>query len=215
MTHPMARGFPLADVITTEAGLRQVIGDPAPRAVDKVTTRLDDHARAFIARSPLVLVASSDGRGHLDVSPRGDPPGFVLVLDDQTLAIPERPGNRRADTCRNVMHSPHVALLFVIPGKSETLRVRGSARIARDATLRERMAVQGKAPALAVVVSVQALFFHCARCALRSHVWQPEHWPSQQGLASHAQCIVDHAKLDEPVDAVQAALDRSYRDHLY
>jgi PPOX class probable FMN-dependent enzyme len=209
MTHP------LADVITTEAGLRQVIGHPAPRAVDKVTTRIDDHARAFMARSPLVLVASGDGTGHLDVSPRGDPPGFVLVLDDQTLAIPERPGNRRADTCRNVLQSPHVALLFVIPGKSETLRVRGSACIARDVALRERMAVQGRVPDLALVVSVQALFFHCARCALRSQVWQTEHWPSQHGLASHAQCIVDHAKLDEHVDAVQTALDRSYRDHLY
>ena len=209
MTHP------LADVITTEAELRQVIGHPAPRAIDKVTTRIDDHARVFIARSPLVLVASGNGTGQLDVSPRGDPPGFVLVLNDQTLAIPERPGNRRADTCRNVLQSAHVALLFVIPGKSETLRVRGSACIARDAALRERMAVQGKVPDLALVVSVQALFFHCARCALRSHVWQPEGWPSQQGLPSHAQCIVDHAKLGEPVDAVQAALEHSYRDHLY
>jgi PPOX class probable FMN-dependent enzyme len=215
MTHSMPRGLGLADVITTEAALRQVIGHPAPRSIDKVVTRLDGHARAFIARSPLVLVASGDGAGQLDVSPRGDPPGFVLVLDDQTLAIPERPGNRRADSCRNVLQSPHVALLFVIPGKSETLRVRGSACIVRDAALRERLAVQGKAPALALVVSVQALFFHCARCALRSHVWQPEQWPSQQGLASHAQCIVDHAKLDKHVDAVQTALDRSYRDHLY
>ena len=195
--------------------MRRVIGTPARPAADKVIDRIDDHARAFIALSPFVLVASSDGAGGLDISPKGDPAGFAQVLDAHTVAVPERPGNRRADTYRNVLCEPAVALLFLIPGKPETLRVGGRGTIVRDAWLRERMAVQGQVPELALVVTLREVFFHCARCALRSGIWHSERWPVATGLAPHAQCIVDHARLGASVGEVQASLDRSYRDHLY
>jgi PPOX class probable FMN-dependent enzyme len=202
-------------VITTEAQLRQIVREPAQRAVDKVIDRIDRHARAFIGLSPFVLVGSGNGQGGLDVSPKGDPPGFVRVLDEHTLAIPDRPGNRRLDTFLNVLREPAVALLFLIPGKAETLRVNGRAAIVRDAQLRQTLAVHSKPPELALVVHVREVFFHCARCTIRSRLWQSESWPGSTALASHAQCIVDHARLTEPVETVQAALDRSYRDELY
>jgi PPOX class probable FMN-dependent enzyme len=201
--------------VTTEAQLRQIIGEPAGRAVDKVINRIDRHAREFIELSPFVLVASGGGQGDLDISPKGDPPGFVRVLNQNTVVIPDRPGNRRADTFLNVLREPAVALLFMIPGKAETLRVSGRATIVRDVELRRSLSVQFKPPELALVVSVREVFFHCARCVIRSRLWQSESWPDSNGLASHAQCIVDHARLAERVEAVQAALDSSYRDQLY
>lgn len=207
--------MPFRDVITTEEQLRQVIGAPARRATDKVIDRIDGHARAFIALSPFVLVASSDGVGGQDISPKGDPAGFVQVLDEHTIAIPERPGNRRADTFRNVLREPAVGALFLIPGKAETLRVGGRATIVRDAWLRESMAVQSKVPELALVITVREVFFHCARCAIRSGIWQSSAWPASGQLASHAQCIVDHARLVESVDQVQESLDRGVRQKLY
>jgi uncharacterized protein len=201
--------------VTSEAQLRQIVGAPARRAVDKVIDRIDRHAREFIELSPFVLVASHDGQGGLDVSPKGDPPGFVRVVDPNTVAIPDRPGNRRTDTFLNVLREPAVALLFMIPGKAETLRVTGRATIVRDAELRSSLSVQSKLPELALVISVREVFFHCARCVIRSRLWQSESWPDSTGLASHAKCIVDHARLAEPLEAVQAALDSSYRDRLY
>src|SRR5207237_10667230 len=121
-----------------------LIGEPPPPCVAKTITRLDGHCKAFIARSPFVLIASSNARGEMDISPKGDAPGFVRVLDDKTLAIPDRPGNRRADTFTNVLQNPRVGLIFFVPGKSETLRVSGSARIVRDLDLRASMAAHGK-----------------------------------------------------------------------
>src|SRR5215467_3131721 len=125
-------------VIESEQELRDILGHPAARAIDKQLARLDAHCRAIIARSPFVLIASCDREGRMDVSPKGDPPGFVQVLDDATLAIPDRPGNRRADTFRNVLQNPKVGLIFIVPGKGETLRISGSARIVGDSWLREK-----------------------------------------------------------------------------
>jgi PPOX class probable FMN-dependent enzyme len=201
--------------VRSQAALRAVMGPPAARALDKELAALDSHCRDFIALSPFVLVGSSDGAGRVDVSPRGDAPGFVAVLDDRTLAIPERPGNRRADTLSNVLRHPPLALLFMIPGKAETLRVGGEGLVVRDAWLRERLAVQGKAPELVLVVRVARAFLHCARCALRSRLWELAAWPDVAGLASHARCLVDHARLAQPVEAVQAGLDEAYRTRLY
>lgn len=203
------------DVIASQAALRAILGPALPRAVDKEITRLDGHCRALIARAPFVLVASADGEGCLDVSPKGDPPGFVQVLDDQTLAIPDRPGNRRADTFTNVLQNPRVGLLFVIPGHLETLRVNGRARIVRDLALRERLAMAGKAPALVLAVTVEQAFIHCGKCMVRSALWSPSAWPAVEGLPSHAQCLVDHAALDESVEVVAASILRSREENLY
>ena len=214
-TCPNAMPFAFTDTITSEQQLREVMGHPSPQVAAKVISTLDRHCRAFIAKSPFLLIASADKQGKVDVSPKGDPPGFVHVLDDHTLAIPDRLGNRLADTFRNILACPQVSVLFMVPGKQETLRASGNARIVRDAWLLERMAIAGKQPALATVVTVERVFFHCAKCVIRSKVWDPAHWPDTAGLASLAQAFIDHAKLPERVEDIQAGIDASYRDRLY
>jgi PPOX class probable FMN-dependent enzyme len=204
-----------ADIIRSERELRAVVGEPMPRSVQKEISYLDRNCLAFIAKSPFVLVASGDAQGRLDVSPKGDPAGFVQVLDERTLAIPDRPGNQRADTFINVLQNPRVGLLFLIPGKQETLRVNGRAVIVRDLALRERMAVRGKLPQLALVVSVEEAFVHCTKCMLRSHLWEREFWPDVTGIPSQARFLVDSAKLAESVEEVQASLDETRKTRLY
>jgi PPOX class probable FMN-dependent enzyme len=204
-----------ADVISSEDALRAVVGLPAPRAVNKEIAQLDAHCRTLISRSPFILISSCDAQGRLDVSPKGDPAGFVQVLDDRTIAIPDRPGNRRADTFGNVLQNPRVGMLFIIPGRQETLRVNGRAIIVRDRNLRERMAVGGKVPELALVVTVEEAFVHCGKCVIRSGLWDKASWPDLEGLPSHARCLVDQAKLADSVEAIQDALDRGYKARLY
>lgn len=210
MKHPS-----FAEIITTEEQFRSIMGHPGRLLIEKVITRLDGHCRAFIAQSPFVLLASSDAEGNLDISPKGDPPGFVQVLDDQTLAIPDRPGNRRADTFRNLLGDDHLGLIFLVPGKQETLRVSGRAMIVRDLWLRESMTHQGKVPDFALVVTVEKAFFHCGKCVIRSKLWEPKHWPDIDGVPSLARALVDHAKPPDSVEELQAMIDASYRDRLY
>jgi PPOX class probable FMN-dependent enzyme len=204
-----------SEVITTEAQLRDVIGSPTQRVLRKQIAHIDAHARAFIAKSPFLLIASSDVQGRMDVSPKGDPPGFVSVLDERTLAIPDRPGNRRADTFRNLLQTGRVGLLFLIPGKEETLRVNGQARIVRDEWLREPMAVAGKVPDFAIVVDVEEVFLHCAKCVIRSRLWDSHAWPQVDGLATLAQAIVEQAKLAESVEEIHALIEKDKRERLY
>ena len=204
-----------AEVVTSEEQFRAVMGLPASRVLKKEISSLDVHCRAFISRSPFVLISSCDADGRMDVSPKGDLPGFVQVLDDYTLAIPDRPGNRRADTFSNLLQSPRTGLLFLIPGKQETLRVSGQAIIVRDRHLRERMGVDGKLPDFALVVTVEQAFFHCAKCMIRSHLWDRDFWPDLAGLPSHARCLIDQGKLAETEEEIQASIDRSYRTRLY
>jgi uncharacterized protein len=203
------------EVIRSEQELRAVMGFPLPHARNKEIAQLDGHCRAFIGRSPFVLVSSHDAAGNMDISPKGDPPGFVHIIDDRSLAIPDRPGNRRGDTFSNVLQRPHVGLLFFVPGKPETLRVSGQAIIVRDRDLRERMATHGKVPELALFVAVEQVFFHCAKCVLRSQLWNSEAWPALEGLSSHASCLVDHAKLQVSVAEMQARLDTNNSTQLY
>lgn len=203
------------EVITEQAQIRAVLGEPTPRVRDKVIATLDEHCRAFIAQSPFVLLASTDAEGRLDVSPKGDPPGFVHVLDAQTLAVPDRLGNRRADTLQNILQTGRVGMLFLVPTKPETLRINGRARVVRDGWLRERLAMQGKQPDFAIVVEVEEAFIHCAKCMIRSQLWQSEAWADASALPSIAQVMVDHAKLPQSVEEVQALVDVSYRDNLY
>jgi len=203
------------EVVQSEEALRAVMGAAIERSVKKEIRRLDVHCRALIAASPFVLVGSGDAEGRMDVSPKGDAPGFVRVLDDETLAIPDRPGNRRADTFTNVLRNPGVGLLFLVPGKLETLRVNGRARIVRDAALRQGMAVQGKAPQLVLVVSVEQAFIHCGKCMIRSGLWDHAAWADASALPSQAQCLVDHGRLDESIDEVQQSIERSRAQNLY
>jgi PPOX class probable FMN-dependent enzyme len=204
-----------AEIVRSESELRALIGHPSEVVVKSRLGALDDHCRAYIGKSPFVIVASADGVGEIDVSPKGDPPGFVQVLDDSTLAIPERPGNRRADTFSNLLENPQVALIFLIPGKQETLRVGGTAIVVRDRWLCDRMAVAGKAPAFALVVTVREVSIHCAKCVIRSKLWDPRHWPDLDGVPSLARAIVDQAKLAKTPEEVQAFLDGDVRERLY
>jgi uncharacterized protein len=158
-------------VITSEAQLRVLIGEPAPLTCAKISPRLNAATRVFIERSPFVCVATSDTAGNCDLSPRGDPPGFVRILDDATLLIPERPGNRLADSLRNLLANPHVGLLFVVPGVTDTLRVNGQATVITDSVLLAPCAVEGKTPILGVVVDIQEAYTQCSKAFLRSHLW--------------------------------------------
>jgi PPOX class probable FMN-dependent enzyme len=181
-------------LLTSEAELRAILGTPGPRAIQKQQSALDAHSRAFIAHSPFVLVATSDQDGRCDVSPKGDAPGFVKALDDHRLVIPDRPGNRRVDGMRNMLTNPRVGLIFLVPGRQETLRVNGRACITRDPALLELCAAQGRTPALAIGVDVEECFMHCAKAFLRSRLWTPDTWPAPDALASLGCVLFDQIK---------------------
>jgi len=190
-------------------------GPIAPPVVEKTLSSLDRHCLTFINRSPFVLIASSSADGRMDISPKGDAPGFVKVLDEHTLAIPDRPGNQRFDTFRNLFESPRVGLIFVIPGKRETLRISGKAEVVRDAELLDTLAANGKVPALAIAVHVDEAFFHCAKCIIRSHLWQPEQWPPLAGLPTLAEAMKDAASIPAPVEVVEEIIREDEDTRLY
>ncbi len=202
-------------VVRTEAELREVRKEPPKGAWDKDIARIDGHARTLIEHSPFLLLATSGPDGSCDVSPRGEPPGGVLILDESTLAIPDRPGNRRLDSLRNILHNPQVGLLFVVPGMNETLRVNGTATIVRDAPFFDRMAVKGKRPQLALVVQVTELYLHCAKAFLRSGLWQPETWPDRDELPSAGRIIKDQMNLKVPAKVLDAGLNLDSKHNQY
>lgn len=162
--------------ITSAAELETIMGAPLAAARNKVRASLHDLDRQWLAGSPLVLVATSDSRGNLDVSPKGDPAGFTLVLDETTIAIPERPGNRRADGFHNILENPHVGLIYLIPGRGDTLRINGRARLLSDAPYFDTMIVRDHRPAFALEVAIDEVFYHCSKAFLRSKAWEPEGW---------------------------------------
>jgi PPOX class probable FMN-dependent enzyme len=176
-------------VITSEAELRALIGEPTDIAQAKLADRLNALTRQFIERSPFVCVATGCPGGGMDVSPRGDPPGFVRVLDDQTLLVPERPGNRLADTLVNLLSDPRIALLFLIPGVGDTFRVNGTAHITDDTDLLAPSVVEGKAPRLGIVVTVQEAYTQCPKALLRSDLWNPAHHIERSDLPRHGEIL--------------------------
>ncbi|KAA5834369.1 pyridoxamine 5'-phosphate oxidase family protein [Saccharopolyspora hirsuta] len=200
--------------VTSEAELRDVIGEPLQRVRDKARPALHGIDRQWLAASPFCLIATAGADGSCDVSPKGDPAGFTLVLDDTTIAIPERPGNRRADGFRNILANPHVGLVYFLPGRGDTLRINGRARLVRDAPFFDDMVVKGHRPVLAVVVEIEEIFHHCAKAFLRSGLWKPETW-QPDAVPSRPQI----AKLMERPDESLAELERYYGDeyanHLY
>lgn len=207
---------PLTDILTTEDQLREVV--PPPRgsgAWDKDITAIDEHTAAFIAKCPFVLVATSDAAGKMDVSPKGDPPGFIRVLDEKTIAIPDRPGNGRADSFRNILENPRIGLYFLVPGRSETLRINGGARLARDPWLLDEMAVKGKPAQLAIVVDVEEVFFHCAKCIVRSNLWNADEWLDASDLASLGQIMRDQLRLEVAAEVVDESLAADVEKRLY
>ena len=205
------------DFITSHEALRKIYKTPEPTAgsIRKELKRLDGHCKSFIARSPFVLIGSSDGKGNADVTPKGDKPGFAAILDDNTIAIPDRPGNNRLDTLENIVANPAVGLLFLIPGMNETLRVNGEAKITVDPTLRERLAVEGKPPLSVVVVVVKAAYMHCAKAFMRSELWKPESWPDRASIPTLGEILRDQLALSETVEQTDRWLDDSYKKTMW
>lgn len=204
------------ETIATEEELREIVGYPREVVLRKEISLLDEHCRQFISKSPFLMMATADAAGLCDVSPRGDTPGFVKVLDEQHLVIPERPGNRRVDSMSNILANPRVGLIFVIPGLKETLRVNGQACITRDPELLEQMVVKGNTPAVAIGVRVEQCFLHCAKAFIRSGLWEPETWLGDEQLPVPAEILSAHAKMPEVTKKeVEALLHESYTQRLY
>ena len=200
--------------VSSEAELRDLLGEPAARSVTKERPRLHQRDREWLAASPFCLIATADAGGLCDVSPKGDPPGFTYIIDDRTIAIPDRPGNRRADGFRNVLANPYAGTIYLVPGRTETLRINGRARLLRDAPFFDELIVKGNRPRLALVIDIETVFFHCAKAFMRSKLWRPETWHPDV-LPPHATIVKDVQDTPETLAELQRHYGPSYEDLLY
>jgi hypothetical protein len=200
--------------ISSQDDLRRLYKLPRGRPVDKQLDHIDPHDRRFIELSPFVVIASSDNQGRADTSPRGEAPGFVHVIDDHTLAIPDRPGNNRLDTMENLLENPEVGLIFLIPGVNEALRVNGSAEIRDDEELRARFEVNGKRPVTVIIVRVRETFLHCAKALMRAHLWEDDAKHAERPIPTMGEMIRDQIDSTEPPESDED-MTRRYRKVLY
>ena len=203
------------ETITSRTRLREILPEYDGPFIFKVADHVTPLARRFIAASPFVVIATVGDEGRIDVSPKGDPPGFVEILDDRTLVIPDRPGNNRLDTFENILRNPAIAIIFIVPGNSETLRISGTARIVRDKAVQARHVVNGKPPELALVVDVREAFMHCSKAFVRSRIWKPEQWPDRKNVPTLAEWVADVFRPSETVAELQQVADNDARDRLY
>jgi uncharacterized protein len=211
-----SHGFEKA--VSSEARLREVLGHPGDRAVGKERPRLDEHCRAFIAQSPFLILGTANASGQCDVSPKGDEPGFVKVLDETHLAIPDRIGNNRLDGMTNMLVNPHVGLIFLIPGREDTLRVNGRAWIVEDDAILDAMVMKGKRPPFAIGVEVEQAFMHCPKAFIRSGLWKHETWPDPTVVPSMSQMLWDQLPTRPPfatVEEFEAESKRRVQKTLY
>jgi hypothetical protein len=208
-------------VLADESAVREVIGTPVDLAVKKAIPKLDQFSRELIERSPFLTIGTANANGKSDVSPRGDGPGFVLILDDNTIFIPERPGNNRVDTLSNITENPNVGLLFLVPGFDETLRVNGRASVVKDEKLLERCAVNGKVPKLGILVAVEEAYLHCAKAFRRSKLWDPASLQNRKEMPSLGKIIMqqtaeqDNPPSDDDIKVVDEFIEDNYRNELY
>lgn len=200
--------------ISAEADLRECYPPTMERARLKTLRQLDGHCREFIALSPFLCLGTSTEDGS-DVSPRGDAPGFVHVLDDTTLAIPDWPGNNRLDSLSNIVANPRVGMLFLVPGVDETLRVNGEASITADPSLLSRWNVNGKHPRSVMLVKVREAYMHCGKALIRSKLWHDDYKVPRTALASYGQMLKDHAKIADTAEQIQASVVDAYATRLY
>ncbi|MBK8390156.1 MAG: pyridoxamine 5'-phosphate oxidase family protein [Saprospiraceae bacterium] len=203
------------NIITSEAQLREIMGFPSEIVTRKTINHIDKHCRSFIESSPFITIATSDLQNNLDVSPKGDPPGFVKILDEKTLAIPDRPGNKKADTLTNIIQNPHIGLIFLIPGIKETLRVNGEAKIVTDPKVLELLACNGKLPSIAIIVHVKEAFMHCAKCMIRSGLWQKNESDQEIALPTLGKALVDHGNLDISYQTLDEMIKMDEKTNLY
>ena len=202
-------------VVTTVSEVESILGEQFESQVEKVIDHIDEHCRAWIERSPFVVLSSASASGAIDVAPKGDPAGFVRVLDRKTLAVPDRPGNRRGDTFRNILENPYVGLMFIVPKRREVVRVSGTAQIVKDELLLQSMAVRDKVPALALLIRVEEAMFHCGKSMIRSHMWEPELWGPIEGLPTYGRALVDHGALQTSVADMEGMTDANEQYRLY
>lgn len=200
--------------ITSLETLLPLIGTPSPSSLYKETPFTTPLVRQFVSQSPYFMLATASADGTCDASPRGDPPGSVIFLDDTTLAFAERKGNRRVDSLRNIIENPHVGLLFLVPGVDETVRINGRATLTTDPELCERLAMNGRPPQLAVVVEIDQVYSHCARSILRSKLWEAGTWPDPDTVPTLAAMIAEQARM-EPPDERAGKRNEDYRTILY
>ncbi|MDQ4061011.1 MAG: pyridoxamine 5'-phosphate oxidase family protein [Pseudomonadota bacterium] len=204
----------MTENLTSKDAVRAHYGQPGELARRKQLAALDQHARAFIALSPFLVIASADAAGRADATPRGDAPGFVAVMDNSTLLIPDRRGNNRVDTMLNIAENPHVGLLFLVPGIDETLRVNGTAWITTDVSRLAPLAAQGKTPAAGLLVRIEEVFFHCGKALIRSQLWDVERQVERRSFPTLGRIIADQIAGADPRTCEQA-IEESYRDRLY
>jgi PPOX class probable FMN-dependent enzyme len=202
-------------LVRTEEEVEELIGKPSEATKVKLFDHVDEYAAAFLARSPLAMLATSDGDGRLEVSPKGDAPGFVVLDGPNTLLLPERPGNRLAFGFRNILRNPHVALIFVVPNTTETLRISGTAELTRDPALLERLSARGKPALLATRITVEECFFHCGKAFIRSELWKPESWSKDYRVNLGRQIARKLNAGDEVARTVEEGLVDSYTNRLY
>jgi PPOX class probable FMN-dependent enzyme len=202
-------------VVDSHEALRAVIGEPKESTRQKDIARIDEHARTLIEHSPLVLLATSAPDGSCDVSPRGDPAGSVLILDEKTLVLADRPGNKLIDSFENLIDNPHAGLLFIVPGMNETLRVNGSTTLVSDGPFFDDLIVKGKRPQLAIMLHVEQLYLHCAKAFLRSSLWDPETWPERRSLPTLGRMLKDQLRLAESAAQLDAGLNERSINNQY
>ncbi|MEO1639762.1 MAG: pyridoxamine 5'-phosphate oxidase family protein [Pseudomonadota bacterium] len=203
------------DPVTDIAQVHDVHRDIHPAQTAKVLDHLDVHCRAWIARSPFLIMATYDAGGRVDASPKGDPAGFVRVLDNHTLAIPDRPGNHRFDSFQNILSTGAIGLIFLVPNRNEVVRVNGTAQIVRDADLRASMAIKGRVPEFAIVVTVKEAFYHCGKAIIRSALWHPDKAASTDGLPTYAEALHDQTDTGLTFKQIDARLRHNDANRLY
>lgn len=205
----------MTDQITKQTALREVIGEPMTLAATKEMPALDAHCRKFITMSPFLVLATVNAEGDIDVSPRGDPPGFVHVVDDRTLLIPDRPGNRRVDSMTSILAGSKIGMIFFLPGVEETLRIQGRPAILSNASLLKEMAVNGKTPKLAIRVEITEVFFHCAKALKRSKLWHPD-TPIERGdFPRYGEILKDQRDIPGSADEIDEMVQGLYRKEMY
>ena len=201
--------------ITSGEGLREVYRQPGRPAIDKVIDRLDENCRIFLAHSPFLTMATADAEGRCDVSPKGGFPGFVVVLDDKHLAIPDLSGNNRLDSLQNLVSNSGIGLLFLVPGMDETLRVNGTTTVTTSDEILDACGVRDVRPKVAVVVEVEEVYLHCAKALRRAAIWRPEEWPDITDVPTAGRIYKDHMNLDVTAEEVDQVLEESYRRTLW